>query len=72
MEYLSRMGFIHRDLAARNILMAKDLVCKVSDFGLSREADDDNAYEVKHVSTRRTSMYSAYGRLDVYDLSTAV
>lgn len=49
MEYLSGMNFIHRDLAARNILVSKERVCKVSDFGLSREADDDNAYEVKHV-----------------------
>ncbi|XP_065196571.1 ephrin type-B receptor 1-B-like [Sycon ciliatum] len=48
MEYLSNMNFIHRDLAARNILVSKTRECKVSDFGLSREADDDNAYEVKH------------------------
>lgn len=44
MRYLSEMNYIHRDLAARNILINKDLVCKVADFGLSREIDID-AYE---------------------------
>ncbi len=36
MQHLSEKGCVHRDLAARNVLVCDDLVCKVTDFGLSR------------------------------------
>ena len=40
MAYLESLGVVHRDLAARNVLVASDLSCKVSDFGLSQHSNE--------------------------------
>jgi len=34
---------LYQDLAARNILVDERLVCKVADFGLSREMESNNS-----------------------------
>ncbi|XP_014233139.1 ephrin type-B receptor 1-B isoform X2 [Trichogramma pretiosum] len=42
MQYLAEMNYVHRDLAARNVLVNGTLVCKIADFGLSREIESAN------------------------------
>ncbi|ELU06579.1 hypothetical protein CAPTEDRAFT_45220, partial [Capitella teleta] len=47
MDFVSSQGLLHRDLAARNVLVSDELVCKVSDFGLSRDVINCREYESK-------------------------
>jgi len=50
MQYLAEMNYVHRDLAARNVLVNSQLVCKIADFGLSREISEssiDGAYTTR-------------------------
>ncbi|CAI8050383.1 Ephrin type-A receptor 8 (Fragment), partial [Geodia barretti] len=44
MLYLSEKGFVHRDLAARNVLISDKDICKIGDFGMSRELEDSIYY----------------------------
>ena len=39
MACLEEQKFVHRSLAARNILLGKDMVCKVANFGLAQACD---------------------------------
>ena len=38
---------IHRDLAARNVLVGEGETCKVTDFGMAIDVQEDNIYERK-------------------------
>ncbi|XP_060650051.1 proto-oncogene tyrosine-protein kinase receptor Ret isoform X1 [Drosophila nasuta] len=44
MSYLTELKLVHRDLAARNVLLADGKICKISDFGLTRDVYEDDAY----------------------------
>lgn len=37
--------FPHQDLASRNVLVSEKMVCKISDFGLSRDLKDEMYYQ---------------------------
>ncbi|XP_068706025.1 uncharacterized protein [Montipora foliosa] len=45
MNHLAKVKCVHRDLACRNVLLGKNLIPMVSDFGLARDIYESGAYE---------------------------
>lgn len=52
MSYLEGQKLIHRDLAARNILVGKNKLVKVADFGLARVIEDSETQPDKAPSSQ--------------------
>lgn len=50
MAYLEKEKYIHRDLAARNVLVRRDGIVKIADFGLARLIKDE-VYKAKQSET---------------------
>ncbi|XP_067030254.1 fibroblast growth factor receptor-like isoform X2 [Acropora muricata] len=47
MSYLCLRKVVHRDLAARNVLVGERKTCKITDFGMARDVQEENIYERK-------------------------
>ena len=45
LDYLSKKRFVHRDIATRNCLVDSQFVCKIADFGLSRDVYGSDYYD---------------------------
>ncbi|XP_078073197.1 tyrosine-protein kinase Src42A-like [Mustelus asterias] len=46
MSYLESNHYVHLDLAARNILVGDNMICKISDFGLTKLLKDVNVTNI--------------------------
>ena len=57
---------IHRDLAARNVLLGKDYVAKVSDYGMARSMYEQLMYK------KETQVNYSLKGLKVYRLTNVI
>ena len=54
MEYLASLKFVHRDLATRNCMLDEELICRIADFGLTRDVMDRDYYLAPTTTTEGT------------------
>ncbi|KAH3664032.1 hypothetical protein OGAPHI_004746 [Ogataea philodendri] len=59
LEYLHNQGIIHRDIKPSNLLVSKDYVVKISDFGVSFAASLDGNNELELAKTAGTPAFLA-------------
>ncbi|XP_051129741.1 probable receptor-like protein kinase At5g38990 [Andrographis paniculata] len=77
LDYLhDRLGIIHGDVKTVNILLDKNLVAKISDFGLAQHADSSNLKTVRGTMGYIDPHYIYTGRLtkksDVYSFGVVL
>nr|CAB3245984.1 tyrosine-protein kinase Fgr-like [Phallusia mammillata] len=68
MAFIERNNYIHRDVRAANILVGKNQICKVADFGLARLIEDDeyNAHQGAKFPIKWTAPEAAtHGRFTI-------
>ncbi|XP_027045523.1 angiopoietin-1 receptor-like [Pocillopora damicornis] len=65
MAHLARCRCIHRDLAARNVLLGKDYVAKVSDYGMARDVYEQLMYK-KETQGKLPVKWMAIESLETY------
>lgn len=62
LSYLHSRGILHRDMKADNLLLDQDGVCKISDFGISRQSQD--IYSNHDMTMRGTVFWMAPEMVD--------
>ena len=61
-EYIHNLGYAHRDLKPENLLLSKNKVLKIIDFGLSREYNEEELLSTKCGSPSYASPELIMGR----------
>src|SRR5262249_20398431 len=59
MHFAHRQGIIHRDLKPANVLMTKDGVPKITDFGLAKRLEEGDSSQTRSGTIMGTPCYMA-------------